>query len=157
MTWFLLLWAAFPRHLLITFYRRPSWTAWQATILSPDSSRHGDSILQRACMAGQRGWKEQPEGGLMGFGTSPVTGCRFRFVKLRSGIVSSSIRVYGCCGLLKRICLGATSHRCPRYMTPTSDESRTVFHQQFAGNIENATVSVKSHLINCVKATGPLM
>ncbi len=44
-----------------------------------------------------------------------------------------------------------------RYMTPTSEDSRKVFHQQFAGNIDNATVSVKSHLINCVKATGPLM
>jgi len=44
-----------------------------------------------------------------------------------------------------------------RYMTPTSEDNRITFHQQFAGNIENATVAVKSHLINCVKATGPLM
>jgi hypothetical protein len=44
-----------------------------------------------------------------------------------------------------------------RYMTPTSDVQRIEFHRQFAGNIDNATVSVKSHQINCVKATGPLM
>ncbi len=44
-----------------------------------------------------------------------------------------------------------------RYMTPVSEEQRVEFHRQFAGNIENATVSVKSHQINCVKATGPLM
>jgi len=44
-----------------------------------------------------------------------------------------------------------------RYMTPVSEEQRIEFHRQFAGNIENATVSVKSHQINCVKATGPLM
>lgn len=44
-----------------------------------------------------------------------------------------------------------------RYMTPISEEQRVEFHRQFAGNIENATVSVKSHQINCIKATGPLM
>ena len=44
-----------------------------------------------------------------------------------------------------------------RYMTPVTDEQRIEFHRQFAGNIANATVSVKSHQINCVKATGPLM
>lgn len=44
-----------------------------------------------------------------------------------------------------------------RYMTPIEENQRVEFHRQFAGNIENATVSVKSHQINCVKATGPLM
>lgn len=44
-----------------------------------------------------------------------------------------------------------------RYSTPTSEEKRIEFHRQFSGNIDNATVAVKSHLINCVKATGPLM
>jgi len=44
-----------------------------------------------------------------------------------------------------------------RYATPTSEEMRIEFHRQFAGNIENATTAVKSHQINCVKATGPLM
>ena len=34
---------------------------------------------------------------------------------------------------------------------------RIEFQRQFAGNIENATTAVKSHQINCVKATGPLM
>jgi len=44
-----------------------------------------------------------------------------------------------------------------RYMTPTSEETRERFHQQFAGNVENATGAVKAHQTNCVKATGPLM
>jgi len=44
-----------------------------------------------------------------------------------------------------------------RYMTPTSEDTRLAFHQQFAGNIENATGAVKAHQTNCVKATGPLM
>jgi len=44
-----------------------------------------------------------------------------------------------------------------RYATPLSEEKRIEFHRQFAGNIENATTSVKSHQINCIKATGPLM
>lgn len=44
-----------------------------------------------------------------------------------------------------------------RYMTPTSEETRLAFHQQFAGNIKNATGAVKAHQTNCVKATGPLM
>lgn len=44
-----------------------------------------------------------------------------------------------------------------RYMTPVSEEQRIEFHRQFAGNIANATISVKSHQINCIKATGPLM
>jgi len=44
-----------------------------------------------------------------------------------------------------------------RYATPSSDEARKLFHQQFGGNIKNATIAVKSHLTNCVKASGPLM
>jgi hypothetical protein len=44
-----------------------------------------------------------------------------------------------------------------RYATPSSDDARKLFHQQFGGNIANATIAVKSHLINCVKASGPLM
>ncbi len=44
-----------------------------------------------------------------------------------------------------------------RFATPSSDEDRKIFHQQFGGNIANATIAVKSHLINCVKASGPLM
>jgi len=44
-----------------------------------------------------------------------------------------------------------------RFATPTSEDQRKTFHQQFSGNIENATIAVKSHLTNCVKASGPLM
>lgn len=44
-----------------------------------------------------------------------------------------------------------------RYATPTSEEERIEFHRQFSGNVENATIAVKSHQINCIKATGPLM
>ena len=44
-----------------------------------------------------------------------------------------------------------------RYATPSSDDERIKFHQQFGGNIRNATIAVKSHLTNCIKASGPLM
>jgi len=44
-----------------------------------------------------------------------------------------------------------------RYATPSSEEDRIKFHQQFGGNIQNATIAVKSHLTNCIKASGPLM
>ena len=44
-----------------------------------------------------------------------------------------------------------------RYATPSSEEARKIFHQQFGGNVANATIAVKSHLINCIKASGPLM
>ena len=44
-----------------------------------------------------------------------------------------------------------------RYATPTDADQRRKFHQQFSGNIENATIAVKSHQTNCIKATGPLM
>lgn len=44
-----------------------------------------------------------------------------------------------------------------RYATPLDSEKRIEFHRQFSGNIENATIAVKSHQINCIKATGPLM
>jgi len=53
----------------------------------------GRSTLQRSLANGQRGWKVQPEGGLIGLGTSPATGARWRPVISRSGIVSSSMRV----------------------------------------------------------------
>jgi hypothetical protein len=44
-----------------------------------------------------------------------------------------------------------------RFATPSNEETRKVFHQQFGGNIENAVIAVKSHLTNCIKASGPLM
>ncbi len=44
-----------------------------------------------------------------------------------------------------------------RFSTPTITAQRLEFHRQFAGSIENASYAVKAHMINCVKATGPLM
>ena len=44
-----------------------------------------------------------------------------------------------------------------RFSTPTNTDKRLEFHRQFAGSIENASYAVKAHMINCVKATGPLM
>lgn len=44
-----------------------------------------------------------------------------------------------------------------RFATPSSDENRKLFHQQFGGNIDNTIMAVKSHLTNCIKASGPLM
>jgi len=44
-----------------------------------------------------------------------------------------------------------------RYATPIEESDRIEFHRQFSGNIENATIAIKSHQINCIKATGPLM
>jgi len=53
----------------------------------------GRSDLQRAFANGQRGWNEQPLGGLSGFGTSPCTGVRARPHMWMSGIASSNMRV----------------------------------------------------------------
>jgi len=44
-----------------------------------------------------------------------------------------------------------------RYQTPTIEDSRKKFHRDFSGNISNANTSVRAHLINVIKATGPLM
>ena len=44
-----------------------------------------------------------------------------------------------------------------RWGTPVSIEQRMEFHKYFSGNIVNAASSVKAHLINCAKATAPLM
>ena len=44
-----------------------------------------------------------------------------------------------------------------RYQTPTVEEHRKKFHRDFSGNIANANTSVRAHLINVIKATGPLM
>ncbi len=44
-----------------------------------------------------------------------------------------------------------------RFSTPTAEDARKEFHRQFSGNIKNASYSVKAHLINCIKAAGPVM
>ena len=49
---------------------------------------------------GQRGWKWQPGGGSCGSGGSPTSTLRVLPAPLAraGGTVSSSVRVYGCCG-----------------------------------------------------------
>jgi hypothetical protein len=44
-----------------------------------------------------------------------------------------------------------------RYQTPTLEPDRRKFHRDFSGNIANSNISVRAHLINDIKATGPLM
>jgi hypothetical protein len=44
-----------------------------------------------------------------------------------------------------------------RYATPKTESFRRLLHNEFGGNIENVTAAVKSHLVNCAKATAPLM
>lgn len=44
-----------------------------------------------------------------------------------------------------------------RYATPKTADMRRLMHAEFSGNIDNVTASVKSHLVNCAKATAPLM
>lgn len=44
-----------------------------------------------------------------------------------------------------------------RFRLPTTTEERRLLHQEFNGDIEDVTQSVRAHLINCVKAAGPLM
>jgi hypothetical protein len=44
-----------------------------------------------------------------------------------------------------------------RFETPSDKDQRINFHQQFNGNMDNARNAVKAHMINCIKATAPLM
>ena len=44
-----------------------------------------------------------------------------------------------------------------KFSTPVKENERKEFHRQFSGSIKNISFSVKAHMINCVKATGPLM
>src|ERR1700723_2994565 len=53
---------------------------WQAeTWPSPTGRSSGSSTRQRSNANGQRVWKRQPVGGLIGLGTSPVRMMRWRF------------------------------------------------------------------------------
>ncbi len=67
----------------------------------PAGRSAGLSRRQRSLACGQRGWNVQPGGGSSGLGTSPATAVRASPVISRSGTASSSMRVYGCCGLAK--------------------------------------------------------
>src|SRR5262249_5306441 len=64
---------------------RPSAIAWQATNADSTTSSCGCSLQQRAVAKGQRGWKGQPSGGVIGFAISPFTGLRSRPVISMSG------------------------------------------------------------------------
>ena len=44
-----------------------------------------------------------------------------------------------------------------RFATPTSDEKRRLFHRDFSGRMENCRMSIKAYLVQCCKATSPLM
>jgi len=44
-----------------------------------------------------------------------------------------------------------------RFATPQTTARRRRLHAEFAGNIDNVSASVKSHLVNACKATAPLM
>src|SRR4051812_30126115 len=44
-----------------------------------------------------------------------------------------------------------------RLATPSSDVARRNFHQQFKADEEAIARAVRSHLINCLRSTGPLM
>jgi hypothetical protein len=51
----------------------PSSTAWQATSRPRRCLSAGTSMWQRSLARGQRGWNGQPEGGLSGDGSSPLS------------------------------------------------------------------------------------
>jgi hypothetical protein len=71
---------------------------WQATQWpSAACFSSGFSVLQRGCCAlGQRVWKWQPVGGLMGLGTSPCSMMRLRLmVGSGMGTADSKASVYG--------------------------------------------------------------
>jgi hypothetical protein len=44
-----------------------------------------------------------------------------------------------------------------RIELPTSPEKRLLLHKDFQGNPENIKGAIRAHLVNCVKASGPVM
>lgn len=44
-----------------------------------------------------------------------------------------------------------------RFRLPTTTDKRRLLHQEFNGSIDDVAQAVRAHLINCVKAAGPLM
>ena len=44
-----------------------------------------------------------------------------------------------------------------RFQTPVTEEMRRKAHRDFSGSTDNMVNSIRSHMINCIKATGPLM
>lgn len=44
-----------------------------------------------------------------------------------------------------------------RVQLPTTTEKRLLLHQDFQGNPENIKSAIRAHLVNCLKASGPVM
>jgi len=44
-----------------------------------------------------------------------------------------------------------------RVQLPTTTDKRLLLHQDFQGNPENIKTAIRAHLVNCVKASGPVM
>jgi hypothetical protein len=44
-----------------------------------------------------------------------------------------------------------------RFRMPTSETDRVMVHREFTANVKNIEAAVRAHLLNCIKATGPLM
>jgi len=43
------------------------------------------------------------------------------------------------------------------FQTPITEDQRRKAHRNFSGSAENMTNSIRAHMINCIKASGPLM
>ena len=75
---------------------------WHAARVPFDSRRNGGNSSKQALglsFTGQRGWKAQPLGGLIGLGTSPSSTVRSRLaVGSGLGTADSNALVYGCFG-----------------------------------------------------------
>src|SRR5262249_5374100 len=94
---------------------------WQATQWRGEISLRTCSFSEQdGTRNEQRVWKRQPEGGLIGLGTSPSRRMRLRFI-VGSGIGTAerSASVYGCRGLVYSSLAGAISTILPRYITAT--------------------------------------
>src|SRR5689334_9122303 len=83
----------------------------------------------------QRVWKRQPEGGLIGLGTSPSRMIRLRLsVGSGMGTAESNASVYGCFGFVYSSFAGAISTIFPRYMTATRVEMCSTTERSWAMN-----------------------
>ncbi len=95
--------------------------AWQATRPALDRQRQRPlDLAAPRWRGGQRGWKVQPDGGLIGLGTSPATGPRWRPVISEVGGSRRAACGVGMLGPPEQAApLGACSTSRPRYITPT--------------------------------------
>ena len=72
----------------------------------PPAAAPGSRAGSARWQAGSADETCSPDGGSSGFGTSPATAVRASPVISRSGTASSSIRVYGCCGIREEVARG---------------------------------------------------